>query len=70
VFTSVSLAPSKTASIASSITGVTCATSATSPGKGGPKRVVFLYDAQALSTNIHHPVLPIFIQYVMLHFQL
>jgi hypothetical protein len=70
VFTSVSAAASKTASIASSITGVTGGSSATSPEKGGPKHFFFLYDAQVLNTNIHHPVLPIFIQSVMLHIQI
>jgi hypothetical protein len=43
------------ASIASSITGITGGTSATSPGKGGPKHIVFLHDTQALNTNIHRP---------------
>ncbi len=53
VFTSVSVTPSETARVASSITGITGGTSATSPGKDGPKLVVFLFDTQELNTDIH-----------------
>jgi hypothetical protein len=60
-----------TASIASSITGVTGSTSAATPAKSATaKRVVFLYNAQALNTDIHHPVLPVSIQSVIPHIHL
>jgi hypothetical protein len=63
--------PSETASVPSSITGMTGGTSATSPAKSASgKHVVFLYDAQALNTNIHHPVLPVSIQLIMPHINL
>jgi hypothetical protein len=61
-----------TASIASSITGVTGGTSAATPAKSATakptaKCAVFLYDAQALNTDINRPVLPVSIQSIMLH---
>jgi hypothetical protein len=60
-----------TASVASSITGVTGDTSAATPVKSPTtKCVVFLYDAQALSMDIHHPVLLVSIQSIMLHIHL
>jgi hypothetical protein len=56
--------PTETASIASSITSMTGATSATSPATStstgcgrSSKPVVFLYNAQALNTGVHCPVL-------------
>jgi hypothetical protein len=52
---------SKTVGIALSITGVTGVTGSTpaaSSSKSDQKRVVFLYDAKALSSNIHRPIPP------------
>ena len=67
----------ETAIVASSITGMTGATSGTSPatsasaGRGrGSKPVVFFYDAQALNTGVHLPVLPVTIQLIMPHINL
>jgi hypothetical protein len=52
--------PSETASVASLITGMTGRTSATSPAKSASgKCVMFLYNAQALNTDTHCPVLPV-----------
>jgi hypothetical protein len=53
-----------TASDASSITGVTGGTSAATPAKSATaeptvKQVMFLYNTQALNTDIHRPVLPV-----------
>jgi hypothetical protein len=63
--------PSKTASIASPITSMTGGTLATSPVKSASgKRDMFLYNAQALNTNIHCPVLPVSIQSIMPHINL
>ncbi len=64
-----------TASIASSITGVTGGSSAATPAKSATakptaKRVVFLYNAQALNADIYHPVLLVSIQSVMPHIHL
>jgi hypothetical protein len=60
-----------TTSIASSITGVTGSTSAATPAKNATaKHVVFLYDTQALNTDIHCPVLPVSIQSIMPHIHL
>jgi hypothetical protein len=62
---------SESASVASSITGVTGRTSTASPSKSaGSKRVVFLFDALALNTDIHCPVLPVSIQSIMPHINL
>jgi hypothetical protein len=62
---------SEPASITSSITGMTGGTSVTSPAKSASgKRVVFLYNALALNTDIHHPVLPVSIQSIMPHITL
>jgi hypothetical protein len=62
---------SKTASVALLITGMTGRTSATSHAKSASgKRVVFLYDARALNTDIHCPVLPVSIQSIMPHINL
>jgi hypothetical protein len=47
-----------TASVASSITGLTGSTSAATLAMSATaKRVVFLYNAQALNSDIHRPVL-------------
>jgi len=63
--------PSETAIIASLITGMTGGTSATSPAKSASgKHVVFLYNPQALNTDIHRPVLPVSIQSIMPHIHL
>jgi hypothetical protein len=63
--------PSETASIASSIACMTGTTLATSPAKSpSSKCVMFLYDTQAFNTDIHHPVLPVFIQTIMPHINL
>jgi hypothetical protein len=72
VLNSISVA-SKTASVASSITGVTGVTGsmpAASPSKSDQKRIVFLYNAKALSSNIHRPILPVTIQSAVPHIQL
>ncbi len=62
---------SESASVASSITGVTGGTTAVSPSKSaGSKRVVFLYDAIALNTDVQRPVLPVGIQSIMPHINL
>ncbi len=46
-------------------------TTATSPAKSASgKRVVFLYNAQAINTNIHRPMLPVSIQSIMPHINL
>jgi hypothetical protein len=63
--------PSETASVASSITGMTGTTLANSLAKSASaKCTMFLYDAQALNTNIHRPVLPVSIQSIMPHINL
>jgi hypothetical protein len=63
--------PSKTASVPSLITAMTGGTLATSPAKSAiGKHVMFLYNAQALNTNIHHPMLPVSIQLIMPHINL
>jgi hypothetical protein len=64
-----------TTSVASSITRVTGGTSAAIPAKIATakptaKRVVFLYNAQALNTDIHRPVLPVSIHSIMPHIHL
>ncbi len=64
-----------TASVASSITGVTGGTLAATPAKSATtkptaKCIVFLYDAQALNTDIHRPVLLVSIQSIMPHIHL
>ncbi len=65
------LQASESASIASSITGVTGGTLKASPSKSaGSKRVVFLNDALALNTDIHRPVLSVSIQLIMPHINL
>ncbi len=61
---------SKMASVASSITGITGATPAPSPAKSDQKRIVFLYDAKAFSSNICRPILPVMIQSIMPRIQL
>jgi hypothetical protein len=59
------------ASIALSITGVTGSTSAATLAKSATaKCIVFLYDTQALNTDIHGPVLPVSIQSIMPHIHL
>ncbi len=62
------------ASMCSSITGITGATSTTSAGAGcgcgRGKPIVFLYDAQVLQTETHRPVLPVAIQSMMPHITL
>ena len=69
--------PTKTSSVASSITGMTGATSATNPATGASagrgcssKPVVFLYNAQALNTGNHCPMLPVTMQLIMPHINL
>ena len=69
--------PTETASIASSITSMTGATLATSPAMStsagcgrSSKLVVFLYNAQALNTGVHCPVLLVTIQSIMPHINL
>jgi hypothetical protein len=72
VLNSVSVA-SETVSIALSITGVTGATGSTPsayPSKSDQKCVIFLYNASALSSYIHCPILPVTIQSGMPHIQL
>jgi hypothetical protein len=60
-----------TASLASSITGVTGGTSAATPAKSATaKCVMVLYNPQALNTDIHHPMLPVSIQSIMPHIHL
>jgi hypothetical protein len=60
-----------TASFTLSINGVTGGTSVATPAKSATaKYVVFLYNAQALNTDIHHPVLPFSIQSIMPHIHL
>jgi hypothetical protein len=60
-----------TASVASSITGVTSNTLMATPAKSATaKPIVFLYDTQALNTDIHRPVLPVSIQSIMPHIHL
>jgi hypothetical protein len=61
---------SESVSITLSITGVTGSTPAGSPSKSDQKCVVFLYNAKALSSNIHRPILPVMIQSIMPHIQL
>ncbi len=62
------------ASVCSSIIGVTGATSTASAGAGCGcgcgKSIVFLYNAQVLQTETHHPFLPVAIQSVMPHITL
>jgi hypothetical protein len=50
------------------VTGGTLA--ATLAKSASAKRIVFLYDAQGFNTDIHHPVLPVSIQFIMLHIHL
>jgi hypothetical protein len=60
-----------TARIASSITGVTGGTLAAIAAKSATtKHIVFLYDNQALNTDIHCPLLPVSIQSIMPHIHL
>ncbi len=60
-----------TASIPSSITGVTGSTSAATLAKiATAKCVLFLYDTQALNMDIHCPVLLVSIQSIMSHIHL
>jgi hypothetical protein len=68
VLNSVSIA-SKCTSIVSSITGVTDSTPAHSHAKKDQKRAVFIYDAKAVSSDIHCLVLPVTIQSIMPHIQ-
>jgi hypothetical protein len=63
--------PSDATSVTSSVTGMTVATTVASAAKSPSKKcVVFLYDALALTTETHRPVLPVSIQSIMPHINL